>query len=243
MSILRTKDSVSCRETQGLELAYIELVLLSETETGRNKSRVFKMNQANDTSNKVLLAVSANQNNYMGVFSRATVLGFSFLLAACATPPGEIDSWPVTNAQKNGFSGEVVDVLCELNGNCPDNCGEGTRQLAIKTESAGTVLVAKNLNNYSGASDELWPFCGEVIEINGLFTEHQGVRFFQVQNVREPGGDWLKATRFAQAWAERSEKPVSLAGNWQDHDERVQEIIDRDGRLGLGPEADQEYFK
>ena len=105
------------------------------------------------------------------------------------------------------------------------------------------MLVAKNLNNYSGGTDELWPFCGEVVEINGLFTEHQGVRFFQVQNVRPPGGEWLKATRYAQAWSERSGKPASLVGNWQDHDDRVQEIIERDGHLGLGPEADQEYFK
>jgi len=164
-------------------------------------------------------------------------------LAGCATPAGSISSWPVTNAEKSEFSGEVVDVLCELGGNCADNCGEGKRQLAIKNDDIGTVLVSKNLNNYSGAADELWQYCGQIVDINGLFTDHKGVRFFQVQNVRAPGGQWQKATRYLQAWAERSGKSASLAGNWEEHDDRVQSIIERDGRLGLGQAADEEYFK
>ena len=56
-------------------------------------------------------------------FALAIICGLSLFIAACATPPGEIDSWPVTNAERSGFTGEVVDVLCELNGNCADNCG------------------------------------------------------------------------------------------------------------------------
>ena len=173
----------------------------------------------------------------------APVLSGALFLAGCATAPGEIASWPVTNAEKSGITGEVVDVQCELTGNCADNCGAGSRQLAIKTDELGTVLVAKNLNNYSGGVDELLPFCGQLVDVNGLFTEHQGVRFFQVQNVRSPGGAWVKATRYAQAWAERSGKAPSLAGSWEVHDDRIKEVLERDGRLGLGPEADQEYFK
>ncbi len=167
----------------------------------------------------------------------------SAVITGCATPAGEVDVWPITNAEKSGLTGQVVDVLCELNGNCADNCGEGTRQLGIKTEAGGTVLVAKNLSNYSGAAEELWNYCGEVVEVNGLFTEHQGVRFFQAQNVRAPDGQWQKATRFLDVWTERTGKPASLAKNWQYHDEVVNEIIERDGRLGLGPEADQDYFE
>ncbi len=173
----------------------------------------------------------------------ATAGCISLLLTGCAAGPGEIASWPVTNAEKSGLLGEVVDVQCELTGNCAENCGAGKRQIAIKTENVGTVLVAKNLNNYSGAVDELWPLCGNIVDVNGLFTEHQGVRFFQVQNIRAPGGEWQKATRYLQAWSERSGKPLSVANNWQDHDERIQAVLDRDGRLGLGPNADQEFFK
>jgi len=175
------------------------------------------------------------------ICSVALLMLTSMVVAGCATPVGEVAAWPITNAQENQFSGEVVDVLCELNGNCAENCGAGKRQLGIKTESGSTILVAKNLNNYSGGTDELLEFCAQPVEVNGLFTNHQGVRFFQVQNVRAPGGQWRKATRYLEAWSERSGKPAS--GRWYANDDRVREILERDGRLGLGLEADQEYFK
>jgi len=174
-------------------------------------------------------------------FPQCAAVLFTLLLAAsCATPVGEIASWPVTNAERSELTGEVVSVLCELGGNCDDSCGGGTQQLAIKTAELGTVLVAKNLNNYSGAQDELSPFCGQTINVNGLFTEHQGIRFFQVQNLRAPGGDWQRATRYLEAWGERSGKAPS--NTWYKQDERVKEILERDGRLGLGPEADKDFF-
>jgi len=179
------------------------------------------------------------------VSALASLLCIGLLQLGCATPVGEIESWPITAAEKSQFSGKVVDVLCELGGNCTEDCGQGNRQLAVKSsdENVGTVLVAKNLTNYSGAADELWQFCGQQIDMNGLFTEHKGVRFFQVQNVRPTGGEWQKATRYHNAWAERSGKSLQQAKNWQYEDERVKEIIKRDGRLGLGAQADQDYFK
>jgi len=169
-----------------------------------------------------------------------TALFAALFVAACATPVGEVANWPITNAEKSELTGEVVSVLCELGGNCDDNCGGGTQQLAIKTADLGTVLVSKNINNYSGAQDELSPFCGQTLNVNGLFTEHQGIRFFQVHNLRTPGGDWQRANRYLQAWAERSGK--APANRWYNQDERVKEILQRDGRLGLGPEADKDFF-
>jgi len=179
------------------------------------------------------------------VFTIAVLLGAGLLQAGCATPAGKVESWPITGAEESQFSGTVVDVLCELGGNCANECGQGTRQLAIKSpdNNIGTVLVAKNLANYSGAADELWQLCGQQVDLNGLFTEHKGVRFFQVQNIRESGGQWQKANKYLSAWVERSGKSPQQAKNWQDHDERVKDIIERDGRLGLGTEADQDYFK
>ena len=169
------------------------------------------------------------------------VVGVS--LGACSAGPGGIDNWPITAADEQLLSGEIVDVLCDLSGNCAEDCGAGSRQLAIKDEQAGTVLVAKNLTTYTGAVDELSQFCGDVVEINGLFTTHAGVRIFQVQNFREPGGSWKKAREYSQAWAARSGQPVSRARKWYFSDERVDAILEADGRLGLGPEADEEYFK
>lgn len=177
------------------------------------------------------------------VLTLATLLSAVLLQAGCATPVGEIESWPITAAEESQFSGKVVDVLCELGGNCANECGEGKRQLAIKSQDIGTVLVAKNLNNYTGATDELLQFCGQQVDLNGLFTEHKGVRFFQVQNIRASGGQWQKATRYLSAWVERSGKTPQQAANWQYHDERVKDIIKRDGTLGLGTQADEDYFK
>lgn len=183
-----------------------------------------------------------NHNRRTSHLSLASLLITIMLLGACATPAGEVDSWPVTNAQERELTGTVVDVLCELNGNCPDNCGNGKRQLAIKTEDSRTILVSKNLTNYTGAVVELSPYCDQVVDLNGLFTEHSGVRFFQVQNVRSSGGQWQRATDYLQAWSERTGRPLSEANNWQENDERVKGIIERDGVLGLGQEADQEYL-
>ncbi|MBX2870252.1 MAG: hypothetical protein KTR18_16345 [Acidiferrobacterales bacterium] len=172
-----------------------------------------------------------------------TALVALLLLAGCATPVGEVESWGVTAQEESAFTGEVVDVMCELTGNCATNCGEGSRQLALKTADQGTVLVAKNITLYSGAAEELWPYCGQEIEVNGLFTENQNVRFFQVQNVRTPGGKWQRADRFHKAWAARSGKSAGKARSWYKNDDRVDKILQRDGRLGLGPAADTEFFK
>ncbi len=172
----------------------------------------------------------------------AAVTSLVVLAAGCATAPGDIQKWSVTNAEARALTGTVVDVQCELSGNCPDACGAGKRQLAIKTEDQGVVLAAKNLNFYSGAADELSPFCGQVVEVNGLFTENRGIRFFQVQNVRTPGGQWQKGTRYLQAWSERSGKSPSVASKWYNNDDRVKDVLEKDGRLGLGQAADDEYF-
>ena len=137
----------------------------------------------------------------------------------------------------------VVDIACELTGDCADNCGSGKRQLGLKTVDQGTILVAKNLTFYSGAAEELHGFCGKEVEVDGLFTEHRNVRFFQVQKMREVGGKWEKSDRFLDAWAKQNDSSKRKAKKWYKRDAKVQEILQRDGYLGIGAEADAEYFK
>ena len=170
-------------------------------------------------------------------FVNALLAIMALCLTACATPAGKVDRWGISGAEVAELSGEVVDVLCEVSGNCVDQCGSGTRQLGIKTEQ-GTVLIAKDLNLYTGGAEELWPYCSQQLVVNGQFTESSNIRFFQIQNVREPGGPWMSTTRFLQIWAEKNGKPVSAATRWYRQDPRVNSILDRDGRLGLGPDAD-----
>ncbi len=151
-------------------------------------------------------------------------------------------SWGITNEVKAKFIGTVVDITCLLTGDCPENCGEGSRQLGLKTDDQGVILVAKNLTLYTGAAEELVGFCGQEIEVDGLFTENRNVRFFQVQAMREIGGKWIDATLFHDAWANQHGTKPRKAKRWYRKDPRVKTIIERDGYLGLGLEKDAEYF-
>ena len=86
-------------------------------------------------------------------------------------------------------------------------------------------------------------FCGQEIEVDGLFTENQNIRFFQIQKMRPVGGKWEKADRFLDAWAETNDSSKSKAKKWYTRDPRVKEILEKDGKLGLGAEADAAFFK
>ncbi|MBX2839166.1 MAG: hypothetical protein KTR35_20085 [Gammaproteobacteria bacterium] len=163
------------------------------------------------------------------------------VLTSCATPVGEVQRWSISGVEVAEFSGEVVDILCEVSGNCVEQCGGGERQIGIKTDTE-TILVSKDLNLYTGGAEQLWRFCGSNLVVNGQFTQSGNVRFFQVQNIKEPDGEWQSATQFLETWAEKNGTTVSAAKRWYQQDERVTTILERDGRLGLGAEADDEYF-
>ena len=151
-------------------------------------------------------------------------------------------SWGVSNEVEARFVGTVVDITCELTGDCPANCGDGKRQLGLKTADQGVVLVAKNLTYYAGAATELVEFCGKEVEVDGLFTENRNVRFFQVQNFCIPGEDGQEATQFQNVWAKQYGGTSGNAKNWYKKDPRIKSIIEKDGYLGLGLDKDKAYF-
>jgi hypothetical protein len=175
---------------------------------------------------------------YLGLLAFTVLL----LVSSWRGPAWAAKSWGVTNEVEAIFTGTVVDITCELTGNCPDNCGDGARQLGIKTADQGTILVAKNLTLYTGAAEELKGFCGQEVEVDGLFTDNRGVHFFQVQKMRTPGGSWQKANLFHKAWAEQNKTKPRKAKRWYRKDKRIKTIIERDGYLGLGAAEDDKYF-
>jgi len=180
----------------------------------------------------------------MKTFNR-TLVGLTFLVGSIALGPAHAaKSWGVTGEVKAKFTATVVDITCHLSGDCPENCGAGTRQLGLQTEDQGIILVSKNLTLYTGAAEELYGFCGKQIEVDGLFTENRNVRFFQVQNMREVGGKWKKAVLFRKAWGEKHgyKAKSRKTKRWYRNDPRIKEIIQRDGYLGLGPEKDSAFF-
>lgn len=149
-------------------------------------------------------------------------------------------SWGISNEKEAKFKGVVTDVTCHLTGNCPENCGQGSRQLGLMTSDQGLILVAKNLTLYTGAAEELHGFCGQEIEVDGLFTENRNVRFFQVQKMRLPGKKWQKARLFHKAWAKEYGGKPRKAKRWYRKDPRVKQIISEQGYLGLGAGAEAE---
>ncbi len=164
-----------------------------------------------------------------------------------AAAPGQAaEEWGLPEEEVARFEAKVVDVLCELSGDCPPACGAGKRQLGLVTAEGTLVLPVKNFTPFSGAAAELIDFCGKQVVADGLFTTNRGVRIFALQFVKEaPDGKWRRANRFLPKWAEangfRPDGPE--AKQWFRHDPRVKAVIERDGVLGLGAEADKTYLE
>ena len=71
------------------------------------------------------------------------------LLAGSASAEGEfaegsqVDGWKNLQGRENAlFKAKVVDIVCELSGDCPADCGAGARQLGLLREADGRLLLA-----------------------------------------------------------------------------------------------------
>ena len=76
------------------------------------------------------------------------------------------------------FRAKVVDVLCELSGDCAEKCGEGRRQMGLVREDDGRlILAAKNQQaGFQGAAADLYPFCGQTVAVDGLMVAQTAMR-------------------------------------------------------------------
>jgi hypothetical protein len=157
-------------------------------------------------------------------------------------------SWGLLGEENAKFEAMVVDVLCELGGDCPENCGGGARQLGLLRSPDG-VLVMPMKNGqpvFSGTVADLLPHCGETVEVDGLLVgeaEVTPVKFYQVQTIRRTGEAESKpANRFTEAWAEANPEAAAAGGEWFRADPDVNTRIEADGYLGLGPETDAAFI-
>jgi hypothetical protein len=169
---------------------------------------------------------------------------FAGLLAAA--PGWAAEEWGLPGEEVARFEAKVVDILCELTGDCPADCGAGTRQLGLVTDAGALVLPVKNSTAFSGAAAELIDFCGKQVVADGLFTTNRGYKIFALQFVKQaPDGKWRRANRFLPKWAEANgfQPGGPEAKQWFRHDPQVKAVIGRDGVLGLGAEADKDYLK
>jgi len=160
----------------------------------------------------------------------------------------EAKEWGLYGESKARFAATVVDPLCELAGECADNCGDGRRQLALLRE-ADNVMVLPLKNGqpvFSGAANELAPFCGQAVEVDGLLItdEELGAQnVYLVQMIRAAGTDeWTPANTWTKDWAEANPDAAG-EGPWFRRDPRVLAEIEQEGWLGLGAEADAAFLE
>ena len=175
-------------------------------------------------------------------------LPFSAALLAVALPleaqESQANSWNLTEEQAATFAATVVDPLCEFSGDCRENCGDGARQLALKTTDGEMVLVLKNGQpQFNGAVPDLLPYCGQDVEVDGLFTGFGGQKFYQVQLIRVAGAeDWQKANKWLDAWKAAHPEHAEGEGPWFRRDPAILERIEKDGYFGLGKEVDAKFI-
>lgn len=180
----------------------------------------------------------------------------SALMAMPATADGEfskgsqVKGWNNLKGRETAvFKGKIVDVLCELTGECAPSCGAGKRQLGILREKDGKlILAAKNSQAaFNGATEDLWIYCGRTVFVDGLMVgnpELTKTKFYQVFLIRrEDGTIWAKTKRWTRVWSKKNESLATRKGPWYRHDPNVQAEIKANGYLGLGADADKKYIE
>ncbi|MBI3451345.1 MAG: hypothetical protein HY057_00605 [Rhodospirillales bacterium] len=164
------------------------------------------------------------------------VLAAAVLALGLARGALAAESWGLPEEKEVTFKAKVVDMLCELTGDCPASCGAGKHQLALKTADGKLVLPAKNVVPFAGTVNELIGFCGKEIFVDGLMTTSKGTTLFALQNFRTKESDpWTEASVFLADWAKANNvKPDSeKAEEWFRNDPHVQAIIAKQGKLGV----------
>lgn len=176
------------------------------------------------------------------------------LLAAPALAEGEFSAgseakpWGTLGEEKALFSGTVVDILCDLTGDCPTDCGAGSRQLGILRDADDTlVLVAKNSQGlFTGGAIELYPYCGQSVEVDGTLVGDPDLtptKVYQIQRIRPADSeDWVKADQWTKAWDAEHPEEAQIKGRWYRKDPRIIEQLETKGYLGLGLDADATFI-
>ncbi len=152
------------------------------------------------------------------------------ILLLCAQAQAA-EPWNLQYEKVASFKAKVVDVLCELTGDCPENCGGGKRQLGLLKADGTLHLAVKGVNDFAGAVNDLIPYCGKYIEVDGLLIKNPLATMYFLQRLRvSPSGKWVPATQFMKDW--QAANP-GIKGLWFRNDPLVKEIITNDGVYGI----------
>lgn len=182
---------------------------------------------------------------HIALFAGLSLAGMP-LTAQDFSEGSQANPWNLYAEQPARFEARVVDVLCELTGDCPSDCGSGARQMGLVRSADGVLVLAlkNNQPNFMGAARELAPFCNQTVTVDGLLIDDPdlGARnVYQVQTILPEGAsEPVKANRASKIWAEEHPEAEGQ-GPWFRRDPRINSIIAEEGYLGLGLEADQAY--
>ncbi|MEM7211153.1 MAG: hypothetical protein AAF479_04540 [Pseudomonadota bacterium] len=184
----------------------------------------------------------------------AAVLAALIALPAAAegefSEGSQVKGWKNLQGRENAlFKAKVVDILCELTGECAEKCGNGKRQMGLIREADGVlVLVAKNSQaSFNGGAIDMAPYCGQTVTVDGLLVGDSNVtstKFYQVFSIQREGSDkWAKAKRWTRTWKRNNPDLAEKKGPWFRHDPAVAAAIEADGWLGLGADADAKFIE
>ena len=162
-----------------------------------------------------------------------TLINFFFVLIMVFVPVANAaEEWGIEGEEKARFEAIVVDIACELSGNCPANCGNGKRQLGLLKDDGTLLLVVKNVDIFAGASADLIGFCGKRITADGLLIRSAKMPLFALQFKRlAPDGKWSRANQFTKNWSKTN---GGKNGNqWFRSDARIVSEIKANGVFGI----------
>ena len=164
----------------------------------------------------------------------AALAGFAFLLPS--GPSHAAKGWGIEHEVETAIEAKVVDVLCELTGDCPDNCGGGKRQLGLLQDDGTLHLVVKTQTLFAGGVADLLPVCGKRIVADGLHIQDPVMHMFFVQSMKLVGEEELKPTwQFIRDWrAANGYAPgAKVEPPWFRQDKRIVEILEESGVFGI----------
>ncbi len=142
------------------------------------------------------------------------------------------EEWGIEGEKKARFEAKVVDVLCEITGDCPNNCGDGKRQLGLLKDDGKLILAVKNVDIFAGATNDLIGFCGKKIIADGLLINNPKMPLFALQFRRlAPDGKWSRANQFGKDWSKAN--GGKAAGQWFKNDKTIKKIITDQGVFGI----------
>ncbi len=161
------------------------------------------------------------------------IAGLALLaLTGFTTPPAQAaEEWGIDGEKISRFDAKVVDIACELTGDCPANCGGGKRHLGLLRDDGTLVLPAKNQDIFAGALADLLPNCGKKITADGLMITTKHMPLFALQFSRPEGGEWRRSNAFGKQWSKANGGQES--GQWFKSDPRILSAIKEDGVYGI----------